>query len=237
MNEKPLAEENAAIIAKNISLSYPSADGDVHVLKSISFSLPKHKKIAITGPSGSGKTSLLMLLAGLERPTSGSLKVSNTAIERLNDEQLTELRNRHIGIVFQEFHLLPTMTALENVALPLELRGEDKTLWDKSRAMLESVGLKHRLSHYPAQLSGGEQQRTAIARACVTTPDMLLADEPTGNLDQTTGDVVIDMLFDMQRNHQSTLLLITHDRALAARCDMEMRLRDGEIVAIDHQEL
>ena len=227
--------DDVAIIANNLSLSLPSAKGDVSILKTISFSVPKHKKIAITGPSGSGKTSLLMLLAGLEKPTNGELSVYGHALHQLSNEQLTEIRNRHIGIVFQEFHLLPTMTALENVALPLELRGDDAFLWDKAKDTLTQVGLEHRLSHYPSQLSGGEQQRTAIARACVGKPDMLLADEPTGNLDQATGEHIISMLFNMQQLYGATLLLITHDPSLAQRCDIEIRMQDGQVIDIIEQ--
>ena len=220
------------IIANELSLNLPSADGMVNIIKNITFSIPKGKKIAITGPSGSGKTSLLMLLAGLERPSAGTLRVHNTDIHHKDDNALTAFRNTHIGIVFQEFHLMPTMSALENVALPLELRRGETDIYNKAHIMLESVGLKHRLHHYPSQLSGGEQQRTAIARACITAPDIMLADEPTGNLDQSTGQLIINVLFDMQQHHQSTLLLITHDEHLAAQCDIQIHMRDGGIETI-----
>ncbi len=177
-----------------------------------------------------------MLLAGLERPTHGTLSVCGTDIHNLPDEALTKFRNEHIGIVFQEFHLMPTMSALENVALPLELRGEGADLWQKAEEILGHVGLGHRISHYPSQLSGGEQQRTAIARACVTAPSLLLADEPTGNLDQATGEKVIELLFSMQEDRDATLLLITHDEGLAARCDIQIYMLDGDITDIvEHQ--
>ncbi len=230
--ERNDGNDDKIIIAEELSLSLPSSDGVVDIIKNITFSVPKGKKIAITGPSGSGKTSLLMLLAGLERPSAGTLRIHDTEIHNKDDNALTAFRNAHIGIVFQEFHLMPTMNALENVALPLELRSNEKDIYSKAEKMLESVGLKHRLHHYPAQLSGGEQQRTAIARACITTPDIMLADEPTGNLDQTTGQLIIDMLFDMQQHNNSTLLLITHDEALAAQCDMQIHMCDGGIETI-----
>lgn len=173
-----------------------------------------------------------MLLAGLERPTDGTLNIHNTDLKTLSDEALTRFRNEHIGIVFQEFHLMPTMSALENVALPLELRSNQSSLLRDAEAMLKAVGLGHRLTHYPSQLSGGEQQRTAIARACVTEPALLLADEPTGNLDQVTGEKIIELLFNIQEQNQSTLLLVTHDQHLAARCDIQIHMTDGEIVDI-----
>jgi putative ABC transport system ATP-binding protein len=229
---KNTVRNDDVIIAEELSLNLPSQDGAVDIIRNITFSIPKGKRIAITGPSGSGKTSLLMLLAGLERPSAGSLVVQNTPIHNKNDDGLTEFRNQHVGIVFQEFHLMPTMTALENVALPLELRGKDSDIYAQATAMLQSVELGHRLHHYPSQLSGGEQQRTAIARACITTPDIMLADEPTGNLDQATGQLIIDVLFAMQQKQASTLLLITHDERLAARCDMQIHMRDGIIERI-----
>ncbi len=179
-----------------------------------------------------------MLLAGLEVPDEGSLHINGQAIHTMNEQERTRFRNEHIGIVFQAFHLMPTMTALQNVMLPLELNGAVSLQDARTQAtdMLEKVGLSHRLNHMPAQLSGGEQQRVAIARACVGAPDIILADEPTGNLDQGTGEQVIAMLFDLQANHDSTLILITHDEALAARCDIRIQMRDGTIMSQDQSQ-
>ena len=181
------------------------------------------------GPSGSGKTSLLMLLAGLERATSGTIELGGQTITAMTEDALARMRRSRIGIVFQAFHLIPTMTALENVAVPLELAGHrDATA--RAAAALHAVGLGHRVTHLPSRLSGGEQQRVAIARAFAPEPSLLLADEPTGNLDLATGETVMDLLFALRAHHGSTLMLITHDPLLAARCDRQVRLVDGRVV-------
>ena len=203
---------------------------EIHILRGIDLNIQSGEAVGLVGPSGSGKTSLLMLLAGLERPTGGSIHVAGEALETLDEDALARLRRRRVGIVFQAFHLIPTMTALENVAIPLELAGvPDATAI--ARASLEAVGLGHRLSHLPGQMSGGEQQRVALARAFAPAPSLLLADEPTGNLDGATGHAVMDLLFDLRARHGTTLLLITHDPALAARCGRIIRIADGLIAA------
>ena len=184
--------------------------------------------IGVVGPSGSGKTSMLMIVAGLERATSGVVETAGIDLTKLDEDGLATFRRDHVGIVFQDFHLIPTMTALENVAVPLEFAG-DKKAFDKARAQLEAVGLDHRLSHYPGQLSGGEQQRVALARAFAPEPSLLLADEPTGNLDGATGHKVMDLLFDLKDRMGTTLLLITHDPVLAERCGRIVHVEDGQI--------
>lgn len=213
-----------------IDLHLKSEAGAVHILKDISLTLPAAKTVSIMGPSGSGKTTLLMVMGGLERPTSGQVDVAGTSLSGLSEDALATFRRDNIGIVFQNFHLIPTMTALENVAIPLEFAGY-KDAFKKAEEALESVGLKERIKHYPGQLSGGEQQRVAIARAFVTTPRLILADEPTGNLDAETGKKVMSLMFDMTRKHGTTLILVTHDPALAESCDMIVKIRDGRIVA------
>src|SRR5579871_2225945 len=218
----PLAELD------EVSLTLPGAAGPVEILRRVSLSLMAGEAAALIGPSGSGKSSLMMVLAGLERATAGRVIVAGQELGGLAEDALARLRRRHIGIVFQSFHLLPTMTALENVAIPLELAGE-RDAAAQAAAALERVGLGHRLGHYPGQLSGGEQQRAAIARALVAEPDLLLADEPTGNLDGATGRLVIDCLFEAHARLGSALLLITHDPALAERCTRQIRLEDGRI--------
>jgi putative ABC transport system ATP-binding protein len=213
---------------KNLVLTVPSAAGPVNILRGVDLDIAKGEAVGLIGPSGSGKTSLLMVLAGLERATSGTVSLDGREITRLNEDSLAKLRREQIGIVFQAFHLIPTMTALENVAIPLELAGvRDATA--RARAALASVGLSHRLTHLPGQLSGGEQQRTALARAFAPEPALLLADEPTGNLDHVTGETVIDLLFTLRQRTGTTLLLITHDRSLAARCDRQVHLSDGRV--------
>ena len=189
--------------------------------------------IGIVGPSGSGKTSLLMLIAGLERATSGTLEVAGTSLEGKNEDSLAAFRRDTIGIIFQSFHLIPTMTALENVAVPLEFRGVADAM-TVAEEKLKRVGLGHRLTHYPGQLSGGEQQRVAIARALASGARILLADEPTGNLDQETGEQIIKLLFELKKQEGASLLLITHDRALAKRCDRIAEVRDGKIISGNH---
>lgn len=212
----------------DVGLTLASRAGDVEILKAISLSVPRGQSVAIVGPSGSGKTSLLMLIGGLEHATTGRIEVAGKALAGLDEDALARIRARSIGIVFQSFHLVPTMTALENAALPLEFRG-DRNSRDKAREALVEVGLGARLEHYPAQLSGGEQQRVALARALVTEPSLLLADEPTGNLDGATGCQVIDLIFALGRRHGTTLVLVTHDEQLAGRCDRVVRMADGRI--------
>jgi putative ABC transport system ATP-binding protein len=202
----------------------------VKIVQDISFEVFTNQVVAIVGPSGSGKSTLLGLLAGLDRPTQGSIRIAQTEITTLTETEMAHFRRQHIGYVFQAFHLIPTLTALENVALPLELQGIS-TGESRARTLLQSVGLDHRLHHYPIQLSGGEQQRVALARAFIIKPPLLLADEPTGNLDSTTGAMVIDLLWELHQEHGSTLVLVTHDPTLAARAQRILTLRDGAIVS------
>ena len=204
--------------------------GQVNILRGVDLRLAEGEAVGLVGPSGSGKTSLLMLLAGLERATGGRLTVAGQDLSRLDEDGLARFRRDTLGIVFQAFHLVPTMTALENVAIPLEFAGRGDA-FERARAALDSVGLGHRLTHYPGQLSGGEQQRVALARAFVGEPRLILADEPTGNLDRATGERVMDLLFGLRERHGTTLLLITHDPALAARCDRVARIEDGVMAA------
>ena len=214
----------------DVRLSLVSAAGPIEILRGISLTIMPGETVALLGPSGSGKTSLLMVLAGLERPSAGRVELAGHNLGMLNEDGLARLRRRHVGIVFQSFHLIPTMTATENVAIPLELAG-DRGAFEAAEAALARVGLAHRLRHYPGQLSGGEQQRVAIARAFAAGPQLLLADEPTGNLDGETGRAVIDCLFTEHARLGTALLLITHDAELAARCGREVNLADGRIVA------
>ncbi|HTV46666.1 MAG TPA: ATP-binding cassette domain-containing protein [Stellaceae bacterium] len=217
------------VVVEDIHLTLGSAAGPVNILRGISFEIARGETVALTGPSGSGKSSLMMVLGGLERPSRGSVRIAGNDLGRLGEDALARLRRAEIGIVFQSFHLIATMTALENVALPRELGG-DRNAFAAAAQGLAAVGLAHRLKHYPAQLAGGEQQRVAIARAFIAGPRLLLADEPTGNLDGATGERVIDCLFEHQARHQTTLLLITHDAGLAARCERRIDLADGRIV-------
>lgn len=211
---------------RDVTLSLPSHAGLVNILRGIDLAVPRGQATGLVGPSGSGKSTLLMVLAGLERPSSGQVHVAGEDLGRLDEDGLARFRRDHIGIVFQSFHLVPTMTALENVAIPLEFAGF-KDAFARAEAELRHVGLGHRLSHFPAQLSGGEQQRVALARAVAGDPEILLADEPTGNLDQETGEGIISLMFDLHAKKGTTLVLITHDEALARRCDRMIRLRDG----------
>jgi putative ABC transport system ATP-binding protein len=201
----------------------------VQILHDISFEVSAKQVVAIVGPSGSGKSTLLGLLAGLDRPTHGSIHIHGTNITTLTESAMAHFRRQHIGYVFQAFHLIPTLTAIENVALPLELQGV-ATGEERAKTLLQAVGLEQRVHHYPIQLSGGEQQRVALARAFISQPPLLLADEPTGNLDSATGNLVIDLLWQLHEQHDSTLILVTHDRALAARAQRILTLRDGSIV-------
>lgn len=212
----------------SVSLTLGDGATRVDVLHDLTFSIADGETVAIVGPSGSGKTSLLALLAGLDRPTSGTIAVDQRDLGALSEDAMARFRGENIGIVFQNFHLVPTMTALENVAAPLELAGRRNAL-DVARERLGQVGLAQRQSHYPAQLSGGEQQRVAIARALSREPKLLIADEPTGNLDETTGAKIIDLLFALRGATRRTLVLVTHDLALAGRCDRILRLRSGRI--------
>jgi putative ABC transport system ATP-binding protein len=220
--EKPL------IRLEDVRLTLASAAGPVNVLRGIDLSIEAGATIGLIGPSGSGKSTLMMVLGGLERASSGRVEVAGFDLSALDEDALARFRRDNVGIVFQSFHLVPTMTALENVAVPLELAGK-KDAFATARVGLEAVGLKERLLHYPSQLSGGEQQRVAIARAFAARPKLLLADEPTGNLDGATGRQVIDILFRLHAEVDTTLLLITHDNELAQRCGRIVSLSDGRI--------
>ena len=213
----------------DVRLELRSAAGMVNILKGISLQVEAGERVGLVGPSGSGKSSLMMLMGGLERQTGGQVRVAGYDLSTLDEDGLARFRRDNVGIVFQNFHLVPTMTALENAALPAEFAGRDDA-FDLAAAGLKAVGLGHRLEHYPGQLSGGEQQRCALARALVVGPKLVLADEPTGNLDTETGQQVIALLFDLARRQGTTLILITHDNALAERCDRIVRLGDGRIV-------
>ncbi len=210
----------------DVRLTLAGGSGPVNVLNGLNLSVDPGETVSVVGPSGSGKTTMLMLVAGLERASSGRVVVAGRDLSRLSEDELARFRRGRVGIVFQAFHLIAAMTALENVALPLEYAGRAEAL-RLAAAGLEAVGLAGRAGHYPGQLSGGEQQRVAIARAFACAPDILLADEPTGNLDQDTGNRVVELLFELQRRHNSTLLLITHDPGLASRCARRILMRDG----------
>ncbi|HEX9449451.1 MAG TPA: ABC transporter ATP-binding protein [Dongiaceae bacterium] len=222
--------EKPAILLSDLRLTLTSDAGMVNILRGIDLTIAAGETVGIVGPSGSGKTSLMLLMAGLEQATGGGLQIAGRDLSSMSEDQLALWRRAEIGIVFQAFHLIPTMNALENVAVPLELAGR-RDAFTAAEAALESVGLAHRLRHYPSQLSGGEQQRVALARALVGKPKLLLADEPTGNLDHETGQRVMELIFDLARAHGSTLVLITHDPMLAARCDRIVHLEDGQILA------
>lgn len=215
----------------DLRLSLGAGATRVDVLKGITLNFERGKATAIVGPSGCGKSTLLMTLAGLERIDSGSIEIAGQRIDRLDEDALAKFRREKVGIVFQSFHLMPTMTAIENVAIPLELAGVANA-FDRAAVELEMVGLASRLSHYPSQLSGGEQQRVAIARALVNDPELLLADEPTGNLDENTGAQIVDLLLTQRSRKGSTLIMVTHDAALAKKCDAIVRLRSGAVESI-----
>jgi putative ABC transport system ATP-binding protein len=216
------------IAVQDLRFRVAGAAGEVNILRGVDLAVRRGEAVGLVGPSGSGKTSLLMLLAGLERPSGGRLQVAGQDLAALDEDALARFRRDHVGIVFQAFHLIPTMTALENVAVPLEFAGR-RDAFERAEAALAAVGLGHRLGHYPGQLSGGEQQRVALARATVAEPPLLLADEPTGNLDRATGQQVMDLLFDLRARLGTTLLLITHDPLLAVRCGRVVRMEDGLI--------
>ncbi|AKO97863.1 MAG: ABC transporter ATP-binding protein [Marinovum algicola] len=215
---------------KDVHLALDGNAGRVEILHGISLDVAKGASIGLIGPSGSGKSSLLMLMGGLERATGGSVTALGEDFGAMNEDALARFRRDHMGVVFQSFHLIPTMTALENVATPLELAGH-RDAFERAEAELETVGLGHRAGHYPAQMSGGEQQRVALARASAPRPHILLADEPTGNLDEANGGAIMDLLFHLRDRHGATLVLVTHAPSLAARCDRVVRLRDGRIDA------
>jgi len=219
----------AMIRLAGIELKLASAAGQVNILRGLDLEVAAGETVGITGPSGSGKSTMMMIIAGLERPSAGKVEVGGQDLTALNEDQLARFRRARIGIVFQAFHLIPTMTALENVAVPLEFAGHADA-FERAGAALASVGLDHRLAHYPGQLSGGEQQRVALARAFAVEPSLLLADEPTGNLDGETGRQVIELMFDLAGRHGTTLMLITHYPALAGRCRRLVRLLDGHIL-------
>lgn len=228
--------DQPAIEMQDVHLSLGAGRARVHILKGVSLSIRPGEAVGLVGSSGSGKSTLLMTMAGLERPDSGFVRVDGQSLDAMNEDQLARFRGARIGIIFQSFHLIPTMTALENVAIPLELAGAADAM-DRAASELKGVGLGDRLSHYPAQLSGGEQQRVAIARALAPNPAILVADEPTGNLDETTGQSIVDLLFRLKRERGATLVLVTHDASLARRCDRTIRLRSGMVEAPAPQEL
>jgi putative ABC transport system ATP-binding protein len=218
----------AAIELTDVNLSLGRGAARVHILKDVALKIRQGEAVGLVGPSGSGKSTLLMTLAGLERPDTGRVLVAGQDLDELDEDGLARFRGRNVGIVFQSFHLVPTMTALENVAVPLELAGA-RDAFERAARELDAVGLSERLAHYPAQLSGGEQQRVALARALAPHPMILVADEPTGNLDEETGASIIDLIFRLRTQRGATLVLVTHDMGLAARCDRMIRIRSGRI--------
>ena len=218
------------IIAEKLCKSYTSGGRPLRVLTDVNLEIEPSSFVAVVGPSGSGKTTLLGLLAGLDEPTEGRVFLSETNLSALGEDGRAEFRSRHVGFVFQTFHLLPALTALENVLVPLELRGAGRDARDTAAGLLTRVGLGDRLDHYPVQLSGGEQQRVALARAFANRPGILFADEPTGNLDTRTGKEIVQILEDINRDARTTLVMVTHDLGLAARADRVVRLSDGRVV-------
>jgi putative ABC transport system ATP-binding protein len=220
--------DEPAVELENVDLSLGRGAARVHILKNVSLKIERGATVGLIGPSGSGKSTLLMIMAGLERPDSGVVKVAGATLNGLDEDALARFRGAKIGIVFQSFHLIPTMTALENVAIPLEL-ADSSDAFPRAAAELRAVGLQDRHAHYPAQLSGGEQQRVALARALAPNPSILVADEPTGNLDETSGQTIIDLMFALKRDRGATLVLVTHDPSLAAKCDRSIKLRSGRI--------
>ena len=216
------------ISLQNVSLTLKGNAGNVNIIKNISLDINKGESIGLIGPSGSGKSSLLMLAGGLEKPSSGEIKILDQLITGLSEDRLSKLRQNNIGVVFQSFHLIPTLTALENVATPLEISSSKKPAEYAMKA-LDRVGLLKRADHYPSQLSGGEQQRVALARAYVSNPKILLADEPTGNLDEENTKAIVDLLFELKDERETTLFLVTHSRELAKKCDRIIKIRDGKL--------
>ena len=227
----PLSAESSVLLEK-LSFTLAGPAGQVNILTDIDLRVGQGETLGVVGPSGSGKSSLLMVMAGLERASAGRVVVAGTDFAGLSEDRLARFRRENMGIVFQAFHLMGTLTALENVAIPLELAGRADPM-EQARRQMERVGLGHRMGHYPGQLSGGEQQRVALARAFAMRPKILLADEPTGNLDQTTGRLIVDLLFDLHREEKNSLVLITHDPSLAERCDRVVRIEDGRIAAAE----
>ena len=220
--------QKPSVLLENVSLSLHGNAGIVDILKDISIDIQEGESIGIVGPSGSGKSSLLMLMGGLERISNGTINLLGQNLSEMNENTLASFRRSNVGIIFQSFHLIPTMTALENVAVPLELNG-NKDAFGLAEEALVKVGRGDRLSHFPSQLSGGEQQRTALARAVIANPKILLADEPTGNLDHDNGKIVADYLFELHTENKATLVLVTHDLELAERCERKIKISDGEI--------
>jgi putative ABC transport system ATP-binding protein len=218
------------LTTEELTKTFKSGDHSLTVLDRVSFSIEKGISCAIVGPSGSGKTTLLGLCAGLDKPSSGSVTLNSHRISEFSEQELSKIRNEQIGFVFQSFQLIPTLTALENVMVPIELRGVPyKDVEKRALDLLESVGLRERTHHYPNQLSGGEQQRVGLARAFIHKPEILFADEPTGNLDGETGSQIEDLLFDLNKDQGTTLIIVTHDRELAARCDRIIELKSGKL--------
>ena len=220
--------QKPSVLLENVSLSLDGNAGIVDILKDISMDIQEGESIGIVGPSGSGKSSIIMLMGGLERISNGTINLLGQNLSEMNENKLASFRRSNVGIIFQSFHLIPTMTALENVAVPLELNG-NKDAFGLAEEALVKVGLGDRLSHFPSQLSGGEQQRTALARAVIANPKILLADEPTGNLDHDNGKIVADYLFELHTENKATLVLVTHDLELAERCERKIKISDGEI--------
>jgi putative ABC transport system ATP-binding protein len=217
-----------AIELRDVDLSLGEGAARVHILRDVTLTIARGEAVGILGPSGSGKSTLLMTMAGLERPNRGAVMIDGVAVHTMNEDALARFRGQRIGVVFQSFHLIPTMTALENVAAPLELAGL-RDAFARAEAELAEVGLAERRGHYPAQLSGGEQQRVALARALAPRPSLLIADEPTGNLDETTGRAIVDLIFAARERSGATLALVTHDAALATRCDRTLRMNSGVV--------
>ena len=225
---------NPILSLRDVSLSLMAQAGPVDILRAISLDVAQGETIGLVGPSGSGKSSLLMLMAGLEHASGGQITAMGQDLTTMNEDALARFRRGNMGVVFQSFHLIPTMTALENVATPLELANVPDA-FARAAAELQAVGLGERLRHYPSQLSGGEQQRVALARAAAPRPALFLADEPTGNLDSATGQTIMDLLFDLRDRHGATLVLVTHAPELAARCDRVLRMADGRIISDQRQ--
>lgn len=220
--------ENPVIALRDVYVSLGEGEARTDILHGISLQIYEGQSVSLVGPSGSGKSTTLMIMAGLEQINSGFVHIAGQDLGVLSEDDLAEFRGRKIGIIFQSFHLIPTMTALENVAIPLDLAGEPNA-FERAKAELEAVGLGHRLHHHPSSMSGGEQQRVAIARALVTRPEVLIADEPTGNLDSQTGSMIMQLLFDLQRKRNTILVLVTHDETLASKCDIQLHMKDGRL--------
>ena len=227
-NAPPGATRKPLVSLDGVHLTLSSTAGAVHILRGIDLAIHEGEAVGVVGPSGSGKSTMMTIIAGLERPSAGRITVAGYELSGMSEDALALFRRDHVGIVFQSFHLIPTMTAIENVAVPLELAGR-RDAFARAGETLESVGLSHRAGHYPAQMSGGEQQRVALARAFAPNPRLILADEPTGNLDGETGKAIIDTLFGVRAQRGTTLVLITHEERLAMRCDRIVRMRDGRL--------